>query len=227
MNYITILDFMVNDLKLKGNELIIYALIYGFCQDSSSVFYGSQQYIMERTGVSNYTVNDILKKLTERELVIKSKENIHGVNKVFYKINYSLLNMGESHTTVRNPHFGCEKTSHNNKDNNKVYKEKSIKKESFYEEIDKYTDDLELRKLLKCFVDMRLSDKKDNYTIHALNIGLSRLTKLSKDNQNIIDVVSRTIEYGWKSFYKIDNNQNNNASSIKTDTSPDEEYPLL
>ena len=45
MNYITILDFMVSCLGLKGNELIIFALIYGFSQDNVSDFHGSLTYI--------------------------------------------------------------------------------------------------------------------------------------------------------------------------------------
>jgi len=74
MNYITILDFMVTDLGLKGNELIIFALIYGFSQDGVSDFYGSLTYIQERTNLSRQTVVDVLKKLVEKKLVTKSIE---------------------------------------------------------------------------------------------------------------------------------------------------------
>jgi hypothetical protein len=31
-NYVTIQGWQVSELKLSGNELIAYALIYGFCQ---------------------------------------------------------------------------------------------------------------------------------------------------------------------------------------------------
>ena len=46
-SYLTIQDWMVTDLHLKGNELLAYALIYGFSQDEQSCFYGSYQYVME------------------------------------------------------------------------------------------------------------------------------------------------------------------------------------
>lgn len=36
--------FMVDDLKLKGNELIIYGIIYGFSKNNSS-FEGSLNYL--------------------------------------------------------------------------------------------------------------------------------------------------------------------------------------
>ena len=35
-NYIVIQTFMIRELKLKGNELILYALIHGFSQDGTS-----------------------------------------------------------------------------------------------------------------------------------------------------------------------------------------------
>lgn len=65
---------MVNDLKLKGNELIIYALIYGFSQDDSSNFHGSLSYVQKRTGLSRPTVVDILNKLTQKKLIEKQKK---------------------------------------------------------------------------------------------------------------------------------------------------------
>ena len=34
-NYITIQGWMVTELKLKGNELLIYALIFGFTQTTN------------------------------------------------------------------------------------------------------------------------------------------------------------------------------------------------
>ena len=74
MNYITILDFMVSCLGLKGNELIIFALIYGFSQDNVSDFHGSLTYIQERTNLSRQTVVDVLKKLVEKKLITKTTE---------------------------------------------------------------------------------------------------------------------------------------------------------
>mgnify|MGYP001438009363 CR=1 FL=1 len=44
-NYIAIQGFMVKELGLTGNELIAYALIYGFSQDDESEFRGSLNYV--------------------------------------------------------------------------------------------------------------------------------------------------------------------------------------
>ena len=43
-NYIAIQGFMVKELELTGNELIAYALVYGFSQDGESKFKGSLNY---------------------------------------------------------------------------------------------------------------------------------------------------------------------------------------
>lgn len=83
MNYITIIDFMVRDLKLRGNELIIYALIYGFSQDQYSDFHGSLSYIQDRTGLTRQTVLNVLDKLIDRRLIIKETEK--KKQKCFYK----------------------------------------------------------------------------------------------------------------------------------------------
>lgn len=71
-SYITIQAFMVNELELKGNELIVYALIYGFSQDGYSWFSGSQSYITKWLGgASRTTVDSCLRKLTKKGLLAK------------------------------------------------------------------------------------------------------------------------------------------------------------
>ena len=44
-NYINIQAWMVKELNLTGNDLICYALIYGFSQDGETEFKGSLSYI--------------------------------------------------------------------------------------------------------------------------------------------------------------------------------------
>ena len=70
-NYICIQSWMVTELKLKANELIIYALIHGFCQDGISFFYGSIKYIMENTNLSKETVLSVLQSLVRKKLIVK------------------------------------------------------------------------------------------------------------------------------------------------------------
>ena len=69
--FFSIQSFMTRKLKLKSNELIIYALIHGFCQDGRSFFYGSIKYIMANTNLSKETVLTTLQSLVKKGLVIK------------------------------------------------------------------------------------------------------------------------------------------------------------
>lgn len=68
-NYIVITGWMRNKLGLKPNELIVYALIHGFCQDGRSVFTGGIKYIMEWTGLTKQTCITILKTLREHSYI--------------------------------------------------------------------------------------------------------------------------------------------------------------
>ena len=46
-NYITIQGFMRTELHLTGNDLLVYAIIYGVSQDGESKFSGSLQYLAD------------------------------------------------------------------------------------------------------------------------------------------------------------------------------------
>lgn len=84
-NYITIQGWMINQLKLKGTELIAYAIIYGFSQDEQSVFSGTLGYLSEYAGVSKQAMCATLKKLAEKNLIIKIEKIVNGVVLYDYK----------------------------------------------------------------------------------------------------------------------------------------------
>ncbi len=122
-NYITILGWMVNELSLSGNDLICYAVIYGFSQDDN-FWEGSQSYLSDWLGVSRRTVVDILKRLISNGLIAKQE---YEVNKVkFCKYKAIVPN------TIRcedSAHGGSEDSAHgNNNNNNKEEKDKSFSK---------------------------------------------------------------------------------------------------
>lgn len=78
-NYMTIQGWMVNELNLKGNELLVYALIYGFSQDGECKFAGSLNYISEWISASKQTVINVLKSLEEKNLIIKEQKVINNI----------------------------------------------------------------------------------------------------------------------------------------------------
>lgn len=103
MNYITILDFMVTDLKLKGNELIVFALIYGFSQNGESEFKGSLTYIQERTNLTRPTVVDVLAKLVDKSYIAKKEEFRNNTKICSYATSKEIL-LG----VVKNSSFGSK-----------------------------------------------------------------------------------------------------------------------
>lgn len=87
-NYITIQGWMVTDLFLKGNELLIYAIIYGFSQTDNQVFTGSLQYLADWTSTSKQTVITSLKALIEKGYIVKSEKTVNGVKFCEYYSNF-------------------------------------------------------------------------------------------------------------------------------------------
>ena len=79
-------------LKLKGNELIIYSIIYSFSiKSNKGYFEGSTAYLQQWTNTSQRNVINVLKNLLEKDLIILLEDNssIRKPNK--YKINIDIL----------------------------------------------------------------------------------------------------------------------------------------
>lgn len=68
-NFFTVMGFMVTELNLTGNDLLIYAIIYGFSQDDGSVFSGSRSYLAAWCNVSMSSVKRSLKSLQDKGLI--------------------------------------------------------------------------------------------------------------------------------------------------------------
>lgn len=113
-SYVNIQGWMVAELGLSGNELLVYAIIYGFSQDGEGEFTGSLRYLMDWTGASKNTVMRALVSLEEKGLISKQKITTNGVVLCKYKA-ISELNGGFQNCTG-----GGAKIEPNNKDNNLV-----------------------------------------------------------------------------------------------------------
>ena len=85
-SFFTIQAFMVNELKLKGNELLIYAIIFGFSQAENQFFTGSLNYLASWCGISSKTtVKTILNNLIDKGLLEKEDIYKNGVKYCKYK----------------------------------------------------------------------------------------------------------------------------------------------
>lgn len=79
---------MITKLKLKGNELLVFALIHGFSQDGESRFKGSLRYLIEWTGLDKSTVIKLLKQLVDKQYINKFEYEKNKVRYCEYKSNY-------------------------------------------------------------------------------------------------------------------------------------------
>lgn len=83
--YVNIQSFMVNELHLSGNALIIYAVIYGFSQDGDSWFTGSRSYLAAWCQASKSTVSRNLETLCADGLIERRERTESCVLLVDYR----------------------------------------------------------------------------------------------------------------------------------------------
>jgi len=117
-NYVQVSGWMLQDLGLKGNELLIYAIIYGFSQDRKSSYFGDQAYLAAWTNSTVRTVIRALNHLTEKGLL--DARDIPGPgNRKSYRANVTKCHVGSDkmscqHDKMSPPNIN---TNHNKIDN--------------------------------------------------------------------------------------------------------------
>ena len=118
--YFVIQDWMITALHLKGCELLVYAVVFGYSQKGAGCYFGSAAALAEALGVSRQTIVSTFKSLTERGLLIKTDDYHAGVHTCAYAVNLDLSN---NFTGCQETLQGCkeilqggsQKTLHNNK----------------------------------------------------------------------------------------------------------------
>ena len=230
-NYVVITGDMITDLGLKGNELLIYALINGFCQDEESQFYGSLAYLMEFTSLSKQGVINTLNTLIKNGLIEKTQSEVNGVKFNSYRTKGGLSN---NLTTGQN-NDDAKKEKESFSPHTPYYKEKEIEINKERESIDKSIqkkeendlfpnsqttplgekekssakkkekplpfDDEELRKMWEELVKYPDWQRK---TDHAIDLRLKQLARLARGDVNYARAIMRqTLEKGWQDFYDV------------------------
>lgn len=84
-SFVCIQSFMVNDLHLKGNELIIYAVIYGYTQDGQHWYYGTRAHLAEWCGATKGTVTNCLKSLMRKGYIVRREIERPGYTEIQYQ----------------------------------------------------------------------------------------------------------------------------------------------
>ena len=218
-NTILIQGWMINNLKLSGNELIVYALIYGFSQDGKSEFYGSLNYIKSALGCnSKQTVINLISKLELKGLVSKSKKTVKGVENNFYKAfvegspKSGLVQKVDK--VVQKVDEGSPKSglnnnnTYNNKNNNNFLLEKETKvKFSFKNSLINYGFK---KNLVEDWLKVRKTKRATN-TETAFKNFIAEIEKRECDKNQILEliVVKNWSGFKWSWVDKENNNQNN------------------
>lgn len=122
-SFYVVQGWMVNELKLKGNNLLVFAVIYGFSKDGQGKFDGSLKYLAECTGSSKNTVIKSLNELVELEYILKATELISNITFCKYMQNdivVQKLVRGSAETGLKgSAETGTNKDTLNNIEDNK------------------------------------------------------------------------------------------------------------
>lgn len=149
-NHIVIQGWMVNELNLKGNELIIYSIIYGFSQTDSQKFSGSLQYLADWTNSSKQSVINNLKSLVDKDFIGKEDKIINGVKFCEYyskKFNRVVKKVeGGSQKTLMG---GSQESLPNNIDINNINNNIVNNKENNNQQVDKVSSGSKEEEILK------------------------------------------------------------------------------
>lgn len=138
--YVNIQGWMRTRLGLYGNNLLVFSIIYGFCQDQKTEFNGSIQYLADWCGATRQGILKNLKYLIDQNLIIQHKinekhstftinfENVNKVNQnnvniVTENVNKVTDNVNTVTENVNKVNEKCKQSLPNNIVNNIVDKQ--------------------------------------------------------------------------------------------------------
>ena len=210
-NYIQIQGWMINELKLKGNELLIYAIIYGFSQDGQSKFTGSLKYLSDWTNSSKQNCLNHLKSLLEKNLI--EKEEIELNNNKYCKYNVKLdtiqnfcigsknFCIGSKNFCIGSKNF-CTNNIDNNIDNTNIDNNKLL---SIVEKNDldkKLKEEKILKENIKCIIDYLNETANTKYKYNTK--GTVKLIKARFNEGYLLDDFYDVIDNKWKDWKKTE-----------------------
>lgn len=201
-NYVTIQGWMITELGLKGNELIIYAVIYGFSQVEGQAYKGSRQYLAEWTNSTKQGVDRALKALVDKGLLSKIDTHINGVK--FCSYQPTKLSGGSQQSCPGGSQQSCP--NNYNKDNNTDNKERK-KEGSFDSIIEAYTKDKEIADLLRDWLRNRKA-KRAAMTDSAIQKNIDKLDRFAAESKMTVKAyLDEVVRRGWAAFFPINQPQ--------------------
>jgi predicted transcriptional regulator len=251
--YVVIQSWMCSELKLKSNDLLVYALIYGFSQDGESVFNGSRSYIAEMFNISLPTVDKALNNLLSANLIEKISSTVNNVTFNSYKVvSKNFIGSKETLQGVKKLDPIYNNINNTNKDNTKTinnkynsedcdttfqFGETESKKPNLYQKcmnlIDDYITKNNLNPCIKTTLKEYLDVCMEMRCIRGANQWKGMLNTLEKiSNETGVArgiIVQQSIEHGWKTFYPVNNFQPKNkcVDNVQSPKDNNEYHPVL
>lgn len=229
-NFFVVHGWMINQLGLKGSELELYAIIYGFSQAKDTEFTGSLQYLSDWVGLTRQNTCRRLQSLVEKGLLIKTDVFTNGVKTCKYTcvvetatgvLSKQQRGIAETATgCCRNSNGGIAETATNiipdiHTDNISDNKEggqaptqpakKSAKKVKADAEavLARYTSDPATLELLRDWLKVRKA-KRAPETEKALTLNLDKLQAMAKESGlSVPAYLEAVIMRGWAAFFPI------------------------
>lgn len=235
-NFIAIQGWMRTKLNLKGNGILVYALIYGFSQDGESRFRGSRKYIADWCGCSLDTVDRTLNSLIGKGLIAKYPHIDDNGNRL---VDYAAILTAISSTPAQipeqaptpartqapaqDPGVDTPDTTPERFQNPAPEPElqltpqpkKTRKAKSFDDIIDAYTDDPTTKELLGEWLQNRKATR-GAMTDNAIKRNIDTLDQCAADSRMTVNAyLAEVIRRGWKAFYPINVYQRNGYQQQK------------
>lgn len=234
-NFIVIQGWMRTELKLKGNDLMVYAIIYGFSQTENQKFTGSLQYLADWCGATKQGIMKNLKNLIDAGLIIKEERTENNVKFVSY---YTTEFNGGIQLSLNNNIVDSKEVNKNT--SKEVLQDfafgnkKSTKKPNMYTKCVQLIDSYDfscwghIREQLIDYLNFRLSVKDKPLYTNMWKGMLNKLANLCVDDISKYEqVIQYSLERGYLSFYEPSNYSSAKSkpweSGVKSTTRTEEE----
>lgn len=114
-SYIHIWWWMINELELKGNDLLVYAIIYSFTNGTKDHYFNwSLNYLAERTNSTERGIQKNLKNLIEKWYIKKEETSLYNVKIIRYRTKFQ--GVEQSSIIKEQSSWGVEQSSTNIQD---------------------------------------------------------------------------------------------------------------
>ena len=193
LGYIVILPWMREDLDLKGNELLVYALIHGFSQEAQGGFFGSLDYVAKACGCTTKTVMNTLKELTERGLL---RKRVVEENKVRLCQYTAIVGVEKNSEVRKNFPGGMEKFSIGGMEKISPNIKTTIDNKKIVKGIPTLSLPFSSQKFIDTWNALCEEEEWKKKTRNALQLALNKLAKYHEDFA--IELIEKTIAGGWK-----------------------------